>query len=353
VRPAGFKIWTKLAIVVREAMAQLRYDPTMGDWIAFSTARADRPHEEPVDADPAPSAEPRRDPACPFCPGNEHATRSTIDLEPDPAQPERWLVRVFSNKYPALSPDVPPERSVPAGIFREMPGYGRHEVIVESPDHGTALADQPLDQVTRVLGVLRRRASVLAREPQLEFVQVFKNHGARAGSSLPHPHFQILATPVVPRQIRLRYQLAAEFYNEHGVSVYDELCRSELDAKVRVISSSPEFVAFNPFASRMPYETWIVPRNPAPTFEAVDPRALPELARVLSDVLRRLRKVLDDPPFNLMILSAPRRHADEPDFVWHIEILPRLGTAAGFELSTGMAINSVFPETAAEALRGA
>jgi UDPglucose--hexose-1-phosphate uridylyltransferase len=334
-------------------MAQLRYDPTMGDWIAFSTVRADRPHAEPVSTKPAAGGQPRSDPACPFCPGNEHATLSAIDVEPDPDEPERWSVRAFSNKYPALSHDVPDGRSAPAGMFRAMPGYGRHEVIVESPEHATMLADQPIAQVTRVLEVLRRRALALAREPRLEFVQIFKNHGSLAGSSLPHPHFQILATPVVPRQIRLRYQLAADFYNEHGVSVYSELFRSELEAKVRVVSSSPEFAAFSPYASRMPYETWIVPRNGAPTFDALEPSALPELARVLSDVLQRLRVVLHDPPFNLVILSAPRRHADEPDFVWHIEILPRLGTTAGFELSTGMAINSVFPEAAAEALRRA
>lgn len=332
-------------------MPILRYDPTMGDWIAFSTERARRPHDTRARA--GEEHAPARDPACPFCPGNEGMTLETVDAELDGEDPSRWLVRAFGNKYPALSPDEPAQQPAPAAMFREMPGYGRHEVVVESPAHGTSLAAQPVEQVTRLLRVLHRRAIALSKEPRLELVQIFKNHGSLAGSSIAHPHFQIVATPVVPRQIRLRYQLAAEFYNEHGASVYSELYRSELEAKVRVVSANSEFVAFAPFASRMAYETWIVPRRCTPTFDSVAEETLPALAEALSDVLGRIARGLDDPPFNLVIHSAPRRHADEPDFVWHVEILPRLGTTAGFELSTGMAINSVLPEAAAALLRKA
>jgi UDPglucose--hexose-1-phosphate uridylyltransferase len=232
-----------------------------------------------------------------------------------------------------------------------MDGHGRHELLIESPDHARTLAQQPLEHVERVLRVLSRRARALAADPSLEVVQLFKNHGSFAGSSMPHPHFQILATPVVPRQIRIKYQVAAEYYNTTGASVYSELCRAELEAAVRLVSVNSEFVAFAPFASRTPYETWIVPRRAASTFENADPDTLTALAGLLLDVLGRLRRVLDDPPYNLVINSAPRRHADEPDFVWHMELLPRLTNAAGFELGTGMAINSVLPEAAAEALR--
>jgi UDPglucose--hexose-1-phosphate uridylyltransferase len=147
--------------------------------------------------------------------------------------------------------------------------------------------------------------------------------------------------------------MAAEYYNTTGSSVYTELCRAELESTSRVVSANAEFVAFAPFAARTAFETWILPRRPASTFDNAEPATLAALPEILLDVLGRVSRTLDDPPYNLVINSAPRRHADESDFVWHIEILPRLTTAAGFEIGTGMAINSVLPEIAAEALRAA
>ena len=158
---------------------------------------------------------------------------------------------------------------------------------------------------------------------------------------------------MVPRQLRLKYEIAAEYYQAQGVSLYQELCQAELEAKARIIAETPEFVAFAPFASRVPYQAWIVPRDPKPSFGAADPASLPGLARTLRDLLQRMQVTLGDPAYNLTFFGAPRRHADEPDFVWHIEVLPRLHVDAGFELATGMNINSVLPEAAAEALRAA
>jgi UDPglucose--hexose-1-phosphate uridylyltransferase len=331
-------------------VSTLRFDVTTGDWVAFSDLRGKRPDGF---RKPAPQATipPDRDPSCPFCPGNEASTPDATDAEPDPRDPSRWSVRVCDNKYPVLAPTASTSRRLLGPLFREMDGHGRHEVLVESPDHARPLVQQPLDQVERILRVLHRRARTLAADPSLEVVQIFKNHGSLAGSSMPHPHFQILATPVVPQQIRIKYQMAAEYNNTTGVSVYSELCRAELEAGVRVVSASTDFVAFAPFASRTPYETWIVPMRAASTFDQAQPETLTALAEILLDVLGRLARTLDNPPYNLIINSAPRRHADEPDFVWHIEVLPRITTPAGFELGTGMAINTVLPETAAEKLR--
>ncbi|HWA77418.1 MAG TPA: galactose-1-phosphate uridylyltransferase [Polyangiaceae bacterium] len=331
-------------------MSTLRFDVTSGDWVAFSDLRAKRPHTFQKRT-PESLAPPHFEPNCPFCPGNEGQTPEATDLELDPEQPSRWSVRVCANKYPVLDPTASTNRRLIGPLFREMDGHGRHELLVESPDHGCSLANQPLAQVERVIRVLHRRALALSSDASLEVVQIFKNHGSFAGSSMPHPHFQIISTPVVPRQVRIKYQMAAEYYNTTGTSVYSELCRAELEAGVRVVSANDEFVAFAPFASRTPYETWIVPRRASSTFENAAPETLAALPATLSDVLKRISRTLDDPPYNLVIHSAPRRHADEPDFVWHIEILPRLATAAGFELATGMAINTVLPELAAEALR--
>jgi UDPglucose--hexose-1-phosphate uridylyltransferase len=158
---------------------------------------------------------------------------------------------------------------------------------------------------------------------------------------------------VVPRQVRLKYSMAEEYFHVQGASLYADLCQAELDAKTRIIVENPEFVVFAPYASRIPYETWIVPRKPAATFGLSDPACLPALASTLRELLARLHLALGDPAYNLTLFGAPRRHSDEPDFVWHIEVLPRLAIAAGFEYATGMAINTVLPETAAETLRNA
>jgi UDPglucose--hexose-1-phosphate uridylyltransferase len=234
-----------------------------------------------------------------------------------------------------------------------MDGYGRHEVVVESPYHSRALSEHSVEHVARLFRVLHRRAATLYRDAGLEVVQIFKNHGSSAGSSMRHPNFQIVGTPIVPRQMRIKYQTAAEYYQITGSSVYADLTRAELAAQARVIAENEEFVVFAPYASRAPFEMWMVPLRLASTFESADPSTLTALAELLVNVLGKLSRALDNPPFNLLLNSAPRRHADEPDFVWHIEIVPRLATAAGLELSTGMAINSVFPEVAAELLRSA
>lgn len=327
----------------------LRFDVTTGDWVVFSRQRSARPVAHPTRSDAPPRSAPVQ--SCVFCPGNEAETPPTVDVEPDPDDPERWLVRVFPNKYPALRPDVPRTRDRKVPLFRQMGGRGVHEVVVCSPDHIWPIGRLPERQVTALLRVLHRRHRVLGADPELEVVQIFENHGERAGSSLPHPHMQIIAAPIVPRMIRLKYQVATEYYHAQGVSLYEDLCQAELDAKDRIVLETPEFIAFAPFASRVPYETWIVPREPRPSFGLADPSCLPGLARALREVLQRLQVALSDPAYNLTFFGAPRRHTDEPDFVWHIEVHPRLEIAAGFEFATGMAINSVLPEVAAEALR--
>src|SRR4029079_12178779 len=176
-------------------MSLLRYDVTTGDWIVLASSRAARPDRTGLRRRSMPAPRALHDPDCPFCVGNEDKTPPTIDAEPDPADGSRWSVRLIENKFPALSSDAHTERRLTGPLFREMDGHGRHEVLIESPDHGRAFGEQPVEQVVRVLEVLHRRAAALARDPRLEVVQIFKNSGSAAGSSIPHPHFQIIATP--------------------------------------------------------------------------------------------------------------------------------------------------------------
>jgi UDPglucose--hexose-1-phosphate uridylyltransferase len=327
----------------------LRFDVTTGDWVVFAGGRAGRPVQFAPPQSLRPTAP--REETCPFCPGNESSTPPAVDVELNPQRAGAWQVRVFPNRYPALLPEAAPLRTQAGPFFRAMGGHGVHEVVVCSPDHACPIAELPVEQITRLLAVLQRRYRALAADPALEVVQIFENHGGRAGASLQHPHLQIIATPIVPRLVRLKYTMAEEYYQLHGSSLYADLCRAELEAQTRVVVENSEFMVFAPYASRVPYETWIVPRTPAPNFGMASPASLPALARTLQELLQRLHAALGDPAYNLTFFGAPRRHSDEPDFAWHIEVLPRLAIAAGFEFATGMAINSVLPEAAAEMLR--
>lgn len=217
---------------------------------------------------------------------------------------------------------------------------------MESPDHRSAFARQPVEQVERVLLCLQERYQDLMRDDRFQAVIVFKNHGQAAGTSLAHPHWQVIATPVVPRMLRLKNFEAMEYYDREGVSLYTVLLNEELTAGKRILAANDDFVALMPYASHAAFETWIMPRRPQASIAAVRPAAMKSLASMLKCVLLKLYTGLDDPDFNLTIDSAPRGEAEEPYFVWHIRIVPRLATTAGFELGSGMAINTVLPEDA-------
>ena len=322
----------------------LRHDVTTNDWVLYAPARAERPNAfvtgqtRVVDAAVT----------CPFCPGNEHLTPTEVARASDATG--GWRVRVVPNKYPAF------DRSIASGpvaitpVFHEMGGYGVHEVVVEAPEHTTRLSELSSDHVEALLGVLHGRFVALSREPRVRSVILFKNHGRAAGCSLSHPHWQIAATPVVPRLLRTRHAIATEYFDLTAKNLYAALLEAELDAKVRVLDANEAFVAFLPFASQLPYQVRIQPRVPRASFAAADEAGFRPLATLLRDVLRRLDGALGDPAFNLTVNTVTVGDEDEPYFAWHIDVLPRLTTPAGFELGSGMSINPVLPETAAAAL---
>ncbi|MCA8989721.1 MAG: DUF4931 domain-containing protein, partial [Planctomycetaceae bacterium] len=237
-------------------------------------------------------------------------------------------------------------------VFQKMGGYGAHEVVIESPDHELFLARQPLSQVEAVVQLLHKRYCSLMKDDRFQSVVIFKNHGERAGTSLRHPHWQIIATPVVPRMLRLQYTEAAEYSHRTGRSLYEVLLEEELRSQERVINLNDEFVAFLPYAGHLAFETWIMPRRAQASFGLLLPEQINPLAEVLSTALLKLYVGLGDPDFNLTVNTVPRSEENQQGFRWHIRILPRLATTAGFELGSGMSINTVLPEDAASFLRG-
>jgi UDPglucose--hexose-1-phosphate uridylyltransferase len=232
-----------------------------------------------------------------------------------------------------------------------MGGCGAHEVVVESPDHVTPLAQQSVEQIERVLETVRLRYLDLMRDLRFQSVIIFKNNGERAGTSLPHPHWQIIATPVVPRLLRMKHAVAAEHFDAAGVSLYAEMLDQEVADGRRVVESNDEFVAFVPYAAHLPFETWILPRRRQASYGDLRPEQHRPLAQILRSVLLKLYAGLENPDFNLTIDMAPRGADDKEYFQWHVRVLPRLTTPAGFELGSGMSINSVMPEDAAKFLR--
>jgi UDPglucose--hexose-1-phosphate uridylyltransferase len=231
-----------------------------------------------------------------------------------------------------------------------MPGVGQHEVIIESPDHSADLARADTTAVRAVLEAYRARYNAL-RAAGTGVIVIFRNHGAAAGTSLAHPHSQIVGAPVVPIQIRHRFEVAMQHYDDLGTNLYMDVLERELRDGRRIVLETPRFVVFQPFASAAPFETWIMPRLPQPCFGDTSDADLDALAPVLQAVLAGLADALGDPDYNAILQSAPVGDEHREYFVWHLRILPRLAIAAGFELGSGMPVNPARPEDTAATLR--
>jgi UDPglucose--hexose-1-phosphate uridylyltransferase len=260
-------------------------------------------------------------------------------------------VRVVPNKFPALRIEEDHRRHEEGTHFRFTGGCGAHEVIIETPEHERFLADHPVEHVEFVLRTLQLRFNDLMRDTRFQAIVIFKNHGEGAGTSLRHRHWQLIATPVVPRTLRLKHAVATDYFDETGNCLYCDLLEEELAVGERVVVENEHYAAIIPYASRVPFETWILPKVHRSSFGWAEPAHLQPLAALLKAVLGKLYLTLGNPDYNLTINTAPRGDEDKRYFLWHLEILPRLTKPAGFELGSGMSINTVPPEEAASFLR--
>ena len=289
---------------------------------------------------------------CPFCPGNEHLTPPEIARTPGPGG---WAVRVVPNKFPALA-DYPELEFGREGAFRRATGLGAHEVIIDSPDHSRDLDRLPLEQVERVVDMYIARLAALYSTGRFQYVQLFKNHGKGGGASLAHPHTQIIATPVLPPEAEARLSAARDHFAAHGRCLICQTIEGELAAGVRVVEEGDHFLILSPYDARFPFELLIVPRAHAHDFTRLSQPERGAFARVLKGGLARLSTLLGDVPYNFVLHTAPCG-GDWPGvedwYHWHLEIIPRLTQLAGFEWGTGMFINPMPPEAAAEHLRTA
>jgi len=327
--------------------SEMRRDWMTGDWVIISPLRSNRPLPRARMSMPVDS---KND--CPFCPGHEDMTPPEIWSDRTGGEPNTpgWRVRSFPNLYPALSGGGC-AGSKGDTLQTLMRGCGVHEVIVDCPEHDLQPATMSIEQMERLIISYRERYRENSRKERIKYVQIFRNHGREAGRSVIHPHSQLVATPIIPTAVMEEIRQANEFFEKTGGSIFDRALERELDQGTRVVLNSPHLLVVCPFASRLPYEMYLLQKVGSTSFEDSDDGLMGELAVVLKEVLVRLHELLDDPPYNIFIHSAPCDGGDYSVFRWHIHIIPRLIGQGGFEMGTGMCINPVPPERAALLLR--
>lgn len=327
-------------------MPESRYDPHRGEWTLIAPERRARPHPAHY-ANATPAEE---DSSCPFCTGNERMTPPEVAALRDEGEENApgWRARCVANKYPAVgSGEIEREGE---GVFTTLKGGGRHEVLIDSPRHTKALADLGEAHAVDVLGLLQERARALIEAPGVRFAFAFKNHGAQAGASILHSHFQILGLPFATGGFEKTLEIEAVFYQERGIALLDHMLAAERGREERIVETGNEgAVVFCPWASRFPYLVYICPWPTEASFTGSAPEAIAAVGAALARCLMRYKALLGDPPVNVSFLAAgaPEEHR------WHIELFPRLTPLASLETGLGAHINEMAPERAAKALRDA
>ena len=330
-------------------MPELRKDPITGRWVIISTDRAKRPSDFVRESVRIQGG------FCPFCYGNESKTPAEVlayGRNGSGANTPGWRVRVVPNKFPALGIEGDLDREG-EGLYDRMNGVGAHEVIIETPDHAATLADMPEKQIEEVFWTSKERINDLKKDRLFRYILLYRNHGEAAGASLEHPHSQLIALPIVPERVREEIDGARQFYDFKERCIYCDIIREEGAAGVRLVTETDRFCVIEPYAPRFPFETWILPKRHESHFEDADAATIANLAWVVKTTLRKIDKVLEQPPYNFILHSAPVQDPALAYYHWHLEIIPKLTKVAGFEWGSGFYINPTPPEESAKFLRDA
>ncbi len=328
-------------------MPELRKDPVVDRWVIISTERGRRP------SDFIELVEERSDGFSPFAPGNEDMTPPEIyAIRPDgsPANTPGWTLRVVPNKYPALRVEGQLNRRG-EGIYDKMNGIGAHEVIIETPNPEQNLAELELSEIENVFIAYKLRMEDLRRDIRLKYVMIFKNYGHAAGATIKHSHSQLIATPIIPKQVAEELHGAKAYHDLKERCIFCDIIRQEVKDNIRVIYEEEHFIAIEPFAARSPFETWILPKEHHSHYEQLDELTARHLAITFKAVMKKLNIALQNPPYNFVLHSAPVQEDQLSHYHWHIELIPKLTKFAGFEWGTGFFINPTSPEEAAQFLK--
>lgn len=320
-------------------MSQMRLNPLNGRWVTIVAERAHRP----TDFAPRDHSIEQSDRPCPFCPGNEEETPPALETS---GSDGTWSMRVVPNRYPAFVGDdaFAVNNLGPVHVMAEASGI--HEVFVYTPDHQGGLHLLDDDQAAEGMQVIKRRLLDHAAMPFVRYTQVIVNHGREAGASIAHPHGQILGLPFVPGEILEEEKAFARFA---GGSLLETTMEAELAAGERIVFANDDVVAFCPYWSGVPFEMMIVPTEHHSHLQHASDHSLAAMGRAVRDAVGHLNRALGDVAFNLGFHTAPHHHTG--DYHWHVHLWPVLVTQAGFERGTGVMINVVPPEQAADTLR--
>ncbi|HQU16919.1 MAG: galactose-1-phosphate uridylyltransferase [Chromatiales bacterium 21-64-14] len=350
-----------------QPVREIRINPVVpSESVLVATARAVRPRQEEEKAPRDARAHVDR---CPFCTGNESMTPPTIAAYPAEG---RWEVRVVENLYPVLGHDSTGGNLI-FGLQQAIDGYGRHEVLIDHSAHGIAIHEMDDTHLSLVFQAYRDRMSELyATNPRLRYVLVFKNFGPAAGASIAHTHSQVIAMPVVPENVHNEVVNSHRYHQKQHqcifcslidealtfeATIYDRASgaiRRRISVGQYVVERGERFIAIKPFASRFEWEVHILPLEHQSDYTALDDADLHDLARVLRRTMGRLEAVVGGVQYNYFLHSLPRgeEYNDcDASYHWHLEICPRTSIPTGFELGSGLFVNTVSPEDAAARLR--
>jgi UDPglucose--hexose-1-phosphate uridylyltransferase len=348
-------------------LREIRMNPIVpSESVLVATARSMRPRKA---EDPAPRDTRTHVDSCPFCSGNEQLTPPTLAAYP---AEENWQVRIVENLYPVLGDDRPGSHLV-FGLQQAIDGYGRHEVVIDHPQHGIALHEMSVEHLVMLFTAYRNRMQALyGSDPRIRYVLVFKNFGPAAGASIAHTHSQIIAMPVVPENLYNELTQSRNYFEKHHQCIFCSLIdealtfeatiydrdsgeiRRKINVGQYVVERGTRFIAVKPFASRYEWEVHILPLHHQSNFIDIDAADRQDLARILQRTMARLDAVIGGAQYNFFLHSLPRAEpfADcAHSYHWHLEICPRTSIPTGFELGSGLFVSTISPEDAAERLR--
>jgi len=292
---------------------------------------------------------------CPFCYGNEYMTPPEIQAFRNPKTEKNtagWQVRVVPNKFPALQIEGNLDRRG-LGIFDMSNGIGAHEIIIETPYHEKDLSDLEPGEIGNVLKMYCLRSLDLQKDKRFKYLMIFKNYGSGAGATLDHNHSQLIALPMIPKNVIEELKGSGAYFEFRERCIFCDMIRQELDEKERIVTQNDHFIAFCPFASRFPFEMWVMPKEHQLSFHDISDGSIASMAGILKEVLVRMKAVLNDPPYNFIIHTSPIDGEERQGYHWHMEIMPRLSRIAGFEWGTGFYAVSTPPEIAIKYLKEA
>ena len=323
-------------------MSELRKNMLTGEWVVYAVERENRPYDFVRSLAP----KNQNTDNCPFCGGHEDQTPWPIIQE---GENGIWKLRVFENRYPVVSNEE--EGTDKDAFYDSMQGLGRHEVLVDTPNH-----QQTIDQFTQahladILNTLKERGSVILTEPSTNYLQIFKNCGADAGMSLAHSHWQMVGLPMIPRRISVWKDKSEIYQNKHNSCMLCDMLSHEKKQKKRFVFENQDFAVFTPYAGRFAYEVYILPKVHISNLADLNAENMDMLAQAMLFVIKRLCQLRQDIGFNICFLEEPKCE-NKGLLHWHVQIYPRVGGFAGIEFATETYINSVLPEKAAAFYRG-